>query len=107
MQLSLILRKQPSVVSLCCGKTLLCTNEAIKVKLKVDLHINLELVVKLKNNLTDCLEILKEMFGYDTTLHSHVYVWYKRISEGREEIAEYDSPGVLVTAKPEKKIRKL
>ena len=36
----------------------------------------------------ECIKLLKNVYGYNLMLRSHVFEWHKRFSEGREEVED-------------------
>ena len=54
----------------------------------------------------ECIKLLKDVYGGNLMSRSRVFEWYKRFSEGREEV-EDDHPGHSSTSKTNQNIQKI
>ena len=54
---------------------------------KIEQRVNLKFFVKLKNlSWTECIKLLKDVYGYNLMSRSRVFEWHKIFSGGREEV---------------------
>ena len=66
---------------------LTCQNHA---KSKVEQRVKQKFLVKLnlKKSPTECIKLLKDVYGDNLMSCSCVFEWHKRFSEGREEVED-------------------
>ena len=56
---------------------------------KTEQGVNLKFLVKLKKTSpTECIKLLKDVYGNNLMSRSRVFEWHKRFSEGREEVED-------------------
>ena len=55
-------------------------------KKKMDPRICIKLCVKNKIKRSKAIEMMTVAFGESTLIKKHVYKWYRRFSEGREDV---------------------
>jgi hypothetical protein len=64
--------------------------------------------VKLKKkSLTECFQLLKEVYGDNVMSHMRVFEWHKWFMEGLEEVEDNKRPGHPSTSKMEENVEKI
>jgi hypothetical protein len=65
-------------------------------------------LVKLKKQiLTECFQLLKEVYGDNIMSLKQVFEWHKRFMEGREEVEDDESMGRPSASKTEENVEKI
>jgi hypothetical protein len=73
--------------------------------MKIEQHINLIFLAKLKKTPIECFQLLKEAYS-DVMSCTQVPEWHKRFMEGWEEV-EDERPGCPSTSKTEENVEKI
>ena len=75
---------------------------------KIEQHVNLKFLVKLKRKSpSECIELLKDLYGDNLMSRSRVSERHKRFSEGRQELEDVSHPGHPSTSKTNQNIPKI
>jgi hypothetical protein len=76
--------------------------------MKIKQCINLKFLAKLKKKkLTECFQLLKEVYGDNVMSCTQVFEWHKRFMEGWEEVEDDEHLGRPSTSKTEEKVEKI
>jgi hypothetical protein len=75
--------------------------------MKIEQHINLKFLVKLKKKISECFQLVKEVYGDNVMSRTRVSERHKRFMEGREEVEEHELPGRPSTSKSEENVEKI
>jgi hypothetical protein len=63
-------------------------------RMKIEQRINLKFLMKLKRQiLTECFQLLKELYCDYVMSRKQVFEWHKRFMEGREEVDDEELTG--------------
>ena len=55
----------------------------------IEQRVNLKFLVKLRKTYPmECIKLLKDVYGDNLLSRSRVFEWYKRFSEGQEEVED-------------------
>ena len=74
---------------------------------KMEQRINLKFLVKLKKTPTECLKLLKEVYGEDMMSRTQIFEWHKRFKHGREEVEDDPKSGRPSTSKTDRNIERV
>jgi hypothetical protein len=77
--------------------------------MKIEQCIDRKFLVKLKKKkpLTECFQLLKEVYGDNVMSRTRVSEWHKRFMEGREEVKDDKRPGHASASKTEENVQKI
>ena len=70
-------------------------------------QFNIKFLIKLVKSATENFQLSTEDYGEDCESRARVFVWYKRISEGKESVKDDDRPGRPRTAVANDNIEKV
>jgi transposase len=93
---------------LCLSVTMLCCSAGFVTRTKIEQHIILKFLVKLKKKkISECFQLLKEGYGDNVMSRARVSEWHKRFMEDREEVEDDERPGRPSTSKTEENVEKI
>jgi hypothetical protein len=76
--------------------------------MKIEQRIKLKFFVKLETKtLTECFQLLKEVYGDNVMSRMRVFEWHKWFMESREKVEDYKCPGRPSTSKTEENVEKI
>jgi hypothetical protein len=75
--------------------------------MKIEQHINLKFLLKLKRTLAECFQLLKEVYSDNVMSRLRVYEWHKRFMEDREEVEDNKRLGHPSTSKTKENVEKI
>jgi hypothetical protein len=75
-------------LSLSFSVTVLCCSARFMTRMKLKQHISLIFLVKLKKTLTECFQILTEVYGDNIMSRMRVFEWHKLFVGGWEEVED-------------------
>jgi len=74
---------------------------------KMEQRINLKFLVKLNKRPTECLKLLKEVYGEDVMSRTQIFEWHNRFKNGREKVEDYPKSGRPSTSKTNENIARV
>jgi hypothetical protein len=75
--------------------------------MKIEQHINLKFLVKLKKKISECFQLVKEVYSDNVMSRTRVSERHKRFMEGREEVEDDELPGRPSASQTEENIEKI
>ena len=70
-------------------------------------RINLKFLVKLGKKPSECLQLLREVYGDDAMSQARVYEWHKRFRDGRESVDDDQKTGRPSTARTDENVSRV
>ena len=63
------------------------------LNLKTEQRVNLKFLVKLNKTVTECLQMLPDVYREDCVSRARVFEWHKRFTEGRMSVEDHKRTG--------------
>jgi hypothetical protein len=71
---------------LCLSVTMMCCSAGLVTRVEFEQRNQSEISCEIKKTLTECFQLLKEVYGDNVMSRMLVLEWHKRFMEGRENV---------------------